>query len=172
MKILRKLLGLLPLLTIALVVFMSFITFCLGFGEVVSFSYTDCLSGGSCVHKTTEVMAYSPEWFVDESLSIGNAFSIFGFLFFGVSLVFSILNLPNKTAKGPWLLLAGIFTFVAQFFFMVRPIILIDIRTTDIGDVWEGFNWATFGCSTLPWFNCIVLFVLNKTLFKKTLAAQ
>ena len=170
MKLLRKLLGLLPLLGIGLVLLLAFITFCLGFGKVVSFSYTDCLSGGSCYHTTSEVIAYSPEWFVDESLPTGNFFSILAFLLFVASLVFSILNMSNKAAKGPWLLLAGIFTFAAQFFFMARPIILIDIRTTDIGDVWETFNWVTFGFSTLPWFNCIALFVLNKTLFKKVIA--
>lgn len=172
LKIIRKILSLLPVLAIGLVILLAFITFCLGLGDVVRVYYTDCLSGGSCVHSSSEISTYSLEWYAPEELAIGNAFSILGFVILLVSLVFSILNIPNKTAKGPWLLLAGIVTYVVRFFFMVRPILLQDIRTTDIGDVWEVFNWVTFAFASIIWWNCIILFILNKTLFKKVLVEQ
>lgn len=173
MKLLRKLLGILPILSISFVALLAIITFFLGFGKVVIYNFTDCLSGGSCVHVNSAETAYSAQWYVSEELEAGNATHIVGFIFLLACLAFSILNVFNKTARGPWLLIAGIATFIIQFFFLVRPIVLVDIRTTDgIGDAFEAFNWITFGFSTLMWFNCIVLFILNKTLFKKVLAGD
>lgn len=170
MKILRKLLGILPLLAIGFTLLLAFVTFCLGFGKVIIVNHTDCLSYSSCTNVNTELPAYSIENYAPEALAGGNACSVLGFLLLVASFVFCILNLFKKTARGPWLLIAGIMTFVAQIFLVIRPAILIDIRTTDFGDVWEGFNWATFGFSTLIWFNCIILFILNKTLFKRVIA--
>lgn len=173
MKLLRKLLGILPILSIGFVVLLAVVTFFLGLGKVVVYNFTDCLSGNSCVHVNSAESAYSAQWYVSTELETGNGFHIVGFIFLLACLVFSILNIFNKTARGPWLLIAGIATFVIQFFFLVRPIVLVDIRTTDgIGDAFEAFNWITFGFSTLMWFNCIVLFILNKTLFKKVLAGE
>ena len=169
MKILRKILGLLPILAIGFTLLLAFITFCLGLGKVVMVYHTDCLSGNSCVNTWDALPAYSLEYYAPEDLAIGNVCSVIGFLLLCASLVFSILNLPKKTAKGPWLLIAGIMTFVAQIFLVIRPALLVNIRTTDTGNVWEGFNWATFAFSTLLWFNCIILFILNKTLFKKVI---
>ena len=172
LKIIRKVLAILPILAVGLVVLLAFVTFVLGLFDVVSYYYTDCLSGNSCVSRRSEVNAYSLEYYADESLWVGNIFCILGFLLLIVILIFTILNLPNKTARGPWLLLAGIFAYVVRFFFMVRPILLQDIRTTDIGDVWEVFNWVTFAFASIIWWNCIILFILNKTLFKKVLVEQ
>jgi hypothetical protein len=173
MKLLRKLLGILPILVIGFTLLLAFVTFCLGLGKVIVYRYTDCLSGSSCYSATSYKSVYFDDYYVENNLWAGNMLSIFAFLLLGVSLVFTILNLFNRTARGSWLLLAGIFTFVAQFFFMARPIILVNIRTSEgIGDAFEAFNWITFGFSTLIWFNCIILFVLNKTLFRKVLAGE
>ena len=173
MKLLRKLLGILPILSIAFVVLLAVVTFFLGFGKVVIYNYTDCISGSSCVHVNSTESAYAAKWYVSDALETANGFHIFGFIILLACLVFSILNILNKTARGPWLLIAGIATFVIQFLFMIRPIVLVNIRTTNgIGDAFEAFNWITFAFSTLMWFNCIVLFILNKTLFKKVLSGE
>lgn len=173
MKLLRKLLGILPILSIASVVLLVIVTFFLGLGKVVVYNYTDCLSGGSCVHVTSTESVYAIKWYASERLDLANGFHIFSFIVLLACLVFSILNIPNKTARGPWLLIAGIATFVIEFLLMIRPIVLINIRTTEgIGDAFEVFDWMTFGFSTLMWFNCIALFVLNKTLFKKVISSE
>ena len=173
MKLLRKLLCLIPILAIGLTIFVAFIGGCIGlFGKVVTFTYDDCLTFNYCTVSTTSVSAYSFEYFVKPILYTGNGFAILGFLMLCGALVLCILNLLKKLAKGPWLLIATIILFVAQFILMVRPIILVDIRTTELGGVWEGFGWTTFGFSTVLWINPLILFILNKTLFKKTLAEE
>ena len=171
MKLLRKILGFLPIVAIGFTLLLALITFFLGLGKVIVYHYTDCLSGSSCYSATSQKSVYFDDWYVDNDLWLGNMFSVFGFLVLCASMVFCVFNILNKTAKGPWLLISGIATFVIQFFFMARPIILVNVPTSNgIGDAFEAFNWITFSFSTLIWFNCIILFILNKTLFKKVLS--
>ena len=173
MKLLRKILGFLPLVAIGFTLLLALITFFLGLGKVIVYHYTDCLSGSSCYSATSYKSVYFDDWYVDNDLWLGNMFSIFGFLVLCASAVFCVFNILNKTAKGPWLLISGIMTFAVQFFLMARPIILVNVPTSNgIGDAFEAFNWITFSFSTLIWFNCIILFILNKTLFKKVLVGE
>ena len=173
MKLLRKLLAILPIALIGLTLLLAMVTFFLGLGDVIVYHYTDCLSGNSCVQETARRSVYFDDYYVDNNLGVGNFFSIFGFLWLCVALIFSIINLSNKKAKGPWLLIAGIISFIAEFWFLARPIILNSVVTSyGIGVAFQAFNWVTFLAATLIWIPCIVLFVLNKTLFKKVLNGE
>ncbi len=167
MKILRKLLLILPILSISFTALLAFISFCLGFGNGIWYgvrgSSAGILSNAYCVN-------YELEGTVE--MTIGNTFSILGMLITAAIAVLVVLNLSEKMAKGPTLLIAAIACFILQFFFLPRPIMLIYYETQDVGNVFEGFNWATFGFSTLMWIPCLTLFILNKTLFKKVLNGQ
>ena len=165
LKLLRKLLLIIPVLAIGTTVLFAFISFCLGFGKGIWY-------GNSEVHILSNAYFAEFSWQGVTEMCIGNTFNILGMLLTAAVLVLVILNISEKYAKGPTLLVAAIATFILQLFFLPRPIMLIYYTTQDVGDVFEGFNWATFSVSTLMWIPCLVLFILNKTLFKKVLNGE
>lgn len=165
LKLLRKLLLIIPLLTIGTTVLFAFISFCLGFGRGIYY-------GNSDVYTLQSAYFADFNWQGVTEMCIGNTFNILGMFLTAAVLVLVILNLSEKYAKGPTLLVAAIACFILQLFFLPRPIMLIYYTTQDVGNVFEGFNWATFSISTLMWIPCLVLFILNKTLFKKVLNGE
>lgn len=165
MKILRKILLILPVLAIALTLLFAFVSFCLGFGEGIWYGTKNFSVLSNAYYANFEMEGVT-------EMCIGNTFNILGLLIVAALLVLTLLNFSDKVAKGPLLLIVAIAGFVVQFFFLPRPIMLIYYVTQDVGDVFEGFNWATFAFSTLIWIPCLALFILNKTLFKKMLNGE
>lgn len=162
MKILRKILLILPTIALGLTVLLAFVTFCLGFGEGIWYGTYNHGILSNAYYANFEVNGVT-------EMCIGNTFAILGMLISIVLLVLTLMNFSDKVAKGPLLLVVSIASFLVQFFFLPRPIMLIYYTTQDVGNVFEGFNWATFSVSTLIFLPTLVLFILNKTLFKKAL---
>ena len=165
MKILRKILLILPVLALALTLLLAFVSFCLGFGEGIWYGTYNHGILSNAYYANFEVNGVT-------EMCIGNTFNILGMLIVAAMLVLTLLNFSDKVAKGPMLLIVAIAGFLVQFFFLPRPIMLIYYTTQDVGNVFEGFNWATFSVSTLIWIPTLVLFILNKTLFKKQLNGE
>ena len=165
MKILRKILLILPVLAIGTTLLLAFISFCLGFGDGIYY-------GNNKVYVLSNAYYANFEMEGVTEMCIGNTFNILGLLIVAALLVLTMLNFSDKIAKGPMLLIVAIGGFLVQFFFLPRPIMLIYYRTQDVGEVFEVFNWITFAFSTLIWIPCLVLFILNKTLFKKLLNGE
>ena len=166
MKILRKILLILPVLAIGTTLLCAFISFCLGFGNGIWYG----TSHG--VHALSNAYYANFEMEGVTEMCIGNTFAILGMLITAALLVLILLNFSDKVAKGPLLLIIAIAGFLIQFFFLPRPIMLTFYETQDVGVVFEVFNWVTFAFSTLIWIPCLVLFILNKTLFKKQLNGE
>ena len=165
MKILRKVLLILPVLALAMTTLLAFVCFCLGFGDGIWYGTYNHGVLSNAYYANFEVNGVT-------EMCIGNTFAILGMLISGALLVLTLLNFSDKVAKGPLLLIIAIAGFLVEFFFLPRPIMLIYYTTQDVGNVFEGFNWATFGFSTLIWLPTLVLFILNKTLFKKSLNGE
>ena len=165
MKILRKILLILPVLAIGTTLLLAFISFCLGFGNGIWY-------GNSSVHVLSNAYFANFDYEGVIEMCIGNTFAILGMLIVAAMLVLILLNFSDKIAKGPMLLIIAIAGFLIQFFFLPRPIMLIYYTTQEVGAVFEVFNWVTFAFSTLIWIPCLVLFILNKTLFKKQLNGE
>lgn len=176
MKVLRKVLLILPLLALGLTLLVSFLALVFGFGKVITFRMID----DDYNYVLVNTSAYSFKVFSADSsasasldaLPFGNFCSIAGFIIVLVCTLLTFLNISDKKARGSTLLVASILSFVATVLLVVRPALLVNIRTTDFGDVFEGFNWAAFGCASLIFLPCLILFILNKTLFKKVLNQQ
>ena len=178
MKVLKKLLTLLPLFAIGGPLITIMVAFGLSFGETAGDTIRMC---DTCSWKNPHFSLWNALEITNKPEKWGFAIGIEIFMLVSILIlialwVLSFLNLSNKLANGPLMLILGIVSFFVPFLMMVAPIGISDLAAkgsnpdyylTDLGVGMKVCCWVAFGLSWLIFLSFIIVFLLNVLLFKR-----
>lgn len=173
MKILKKLLTLLPLLAICQPLITLIVAFGMSFGQTAG-DYVREYDGNVSYlmrHRFSLWQALSETGNADRwGFAIGiEIFMLVSILILGVFLILAFLNLSNKVANGPLMLIVGILSFFVPFFVLPSAIGLSNLGSylLDLGVGVKVCCWVAFGLSWLIFLSFILVYLLNVLLFKR-----